>query len=64
MLLTKYKNLVDEMEISNSNVRKFYQLEQQLKSLIDENNRLTNQLKVAFYHNFRIKKKQNYCKLK
>ena len=46
MLMTKYQNLVDEMEISNNNVRKFYQFEQQLKTLQDENTKLVNQLKV------------------
>ena len=45
--MTKYQNLVDEMEISNSNVRKFYQVEQQMKSLQEENNKLINQLKVT-----------------
>jgi hypothetical protein len=46
MLMTKYQNLIDEMEIANSNVRKFYQTEQQLKTLQEENIKLSNQLKV------------------
>ncbi len=49
MLMTKYQNLIDEMEIANSNVRKFYQTEQQLKTLQEENIKLINQLKVSIH---------------
>ena len=46
MLMTKYQNLIDEMEIANSNVRKFYQMEQQLKTFQEDNSKLISQLKV------------------